>query len=223
MSAQWYHGDQGRQQGPVSEEEMRAMIAAGQVGPQTMVWREGLPAWQPLSACPELVAGHPWIAGYGAPVAPTSGLAIASLVCGIVSLFLCYVHAVAAVPAVICGHMAIKRIRESAMPTGGRGLAVGGLVTGYLGVLAQLATLGFIGVFFFTMFKTAGGSGFAVPSPSPVTVSPSPAIPSATPGGGALPGQEAPGQDGEKPAEQDLGAGDFTSPEEDAAEPADGP
>jgi hypothetical protein len=191
---QWWYGEQGRQQGPVGDDELRAMVAAGQLGPQSMVWREGLPAWQPLTAFPELCGGYPGLAGYGAPVAPTSGLAIASLVCGIVSLFLCYVHAVAAVPAVVCGHLALKRIRDSVVPTGGRGLAVAGLVTGYLGVLAQLATLVFIGIFFFSMSR-AVTSPHLSPFPGPPSVSPAtPVAPSPVP---VVP---APGQVEEVPA-----------------------
>jgi len=124
----------------------------------------------------ELCTGQPWMVGYGSPVAPVSGLAIASLICGIVSIFLCYVNAVAAVPAVICGHMALRRIRDSAMPTGGRGLAIAGLVTGYIGLLWQLATLSLLGIFFFTAMKGAGGSPFLPPH----RVITSPAVPAPT-------------------------------------------
>jgi hypothetical protein len=67
---------------------------------------------------------------------------------------MCYVHAVAAIPAVICGHMALKRIRESEFPVAGRGMAIAGLITGYLGILFQLATIGFI-VYFYREFNNS--------------------------------------------------------------------
>jgi hypothetical protein len=66
----------------------------------------------------------------------TSGLAIWSLVLGILSLF-CF-SIVAAIPGVICGHMALSRINRSGGATSGQGLAIAGLVTGYLGVALAL-------------------------------------------------------------------------------------
>ena len=79
---------------------------------------------------------------------PTSGLAIASMVCGIVGIMLCYVNGLLALPAVICGHMALKKIDNSLTPMGGRGMAIAGLVTGYIGLLFQLL---FIALIFFAV------------------------------------------------------------------------
>lgn len=48
---QWYYADAaGTQQGPIDTETLLARYAAGEVQPATLVWREGLPDWQPLSA-----------------------------------------------------------------------------------------------------------------------------------------------------------------------------
>jgi len=70
----------------------------------------------------------------GNPAPPkTSGLAIWSLVLGILSLA-CF-SIFAAIPGVICGHKALKRIKYSGGALEGQGLAIGGLVTGYLGIL----------------------------------------------------------------------------------------
>lgn len=69
----------------------------------------------------------------------TSGLAIASMVCGIVSIFLC--QFVGAVPALICGHMALSQINGSPMPMNGRGMAIAGLVLGYLQILGLLVII----------------------------------------------------------------------------------
>jgi type IV pilus assembly protein PilA len=60
---------------------------------------------------------------------PTSGKAIASLVCGIFTFFL-----PASIAAIILGHMAHSEIRKSAGRIGGQGIATTGLVLGYLGV-----------------------------------------------------------------------------------------
>src|SRR5205823_14978879 len=62
----------------------------------------------------------------------TSGLAIASMVLGIVWVFW-----VGSLLAVIFGHVALSQIKRSVGTLGGRGMAIAGLVLGYLG----LATL----------------------------------------------------------------------------------
>jgi hypothetical protein len=61
-----------------------------------------------------------------------SGFAIWSLVLGILGL-ICF-SILSAIPAVICGHMALARIKRSAGVLTGKGLAIAGLVTGYLGI-----------------------------------------------------------------------------------------
>jgi hypothetical protein len=66
-----------------------------------------------------------------APLAPpTSTLAIISLISGIVSWFL--LPFIAAVAAVITGHMAKSEIRKSNGLLGGNGMATAGLVLGYI-------------------------------------------------------------------------------------------
>ncbi len=160
--AQWYYGSSAGQHGPVAEDEVRAMIASGGIGPQTLVWREGMPSWQPIYSMPEfngqagaylppVQVGAP---GYypGAPIR-YSGLAIASMVCGIVGYFTCYFVGILGIPAVICGHMALSRIDSSPFPVAGRGMAIAGLILGYLGILI---TLGVISFFVFALIGAGG-------------------------------------------------------------------
>ena len=64
------------------------------------------------------------------------GLAIWSLVLGILSLTCFWL--LAAIPAVICGHVAYSRIRRSAGALSGEGLALGGLITGYMGIALSI-------------------------------------------------------------------------------------
>ncbi len=80
-----------------------------------------------------------------APVPPfpktkTSSLAIWSLVLGCVGLvlLLACVGPLFSIPAVICGHMALSRIKRSAGMLCGQGLATGGLVTGYVSIALGL-------------------------------------------------------------------------------------
>lgn len=80
----------------------------------------------------------------------TAGLAIWSLVLGILSV-ICF-SILAGIPAVICGHTALSRIKRSGGVLQGNGLAIGGLVTGYLsialipliGILAAIAIPNFV-------------------------------------------------------------------------------
>ena len=162
----WYYGSPAGQSGPVEEHQLRQMIAAGELVPETLVWRDGMTDWTRLDAVPELQAlplsgpyappqaygsypGYP--PGYYPPVAPTNGLAIASMVCGILAVISCYLGGIMGLPAVICGHLAISSIRNAPFPMGGRGMAIAGLVTGYLGILFSLCAL----VFFLFAFSQA--------------------------------------------------------------------
>jgi len=66
-----------------------------------------------------------------------SGLAVASLVLGLISLplVLIFVGVLLAIPAVICGHVALFKIKKSAGAIMGRSIAIAGLAAGYLAVV----------------------------------------------------------------------------------------
>jgi len=79
----------------------------------------------PVAQAPQFTAQPPeWS---GPP--QNSGKAIASLICGVVFFFWPL-----SVAAVILGHLALSDIKRSAGRLAGRGMAIGGLVTGYIGV-----------------------------------------------------------------------------------------
>lgn len=70
----------------------------------------------------------------------TSGLAIASLVLGVLSIIPCFILTILfAIPGVVCGHSALVRINRSGGSLTGQGMAIAGLVTGYLGMLLFFA------------------------------------------------------------------------------------
>jgi len=50
----FYYSLNGQQQGPVTEDQLRQMVATGTLTPDTLVWREGMAEWQPLAS---VVAG----------------------------------------------------------------------------------------------------------------------------------------------------------------------
>lgn len=65
---------------------------------------------------------------------PVTPLAIWSLILGIASLVFCCLPA--AIPAIICGHLARSRIKQAPAAASGRGMAMAGLIMGYLSVVA---------------------------------------------------------------------------------------
>lgn len=66
-------------------------------------------------------------------------LAVWSLVLAIVGLVL--IGPFGTIPAVICGHMAVGRINRSSGTLTGQGLAIAGLIIGYVGIVFQLVIL----------------------------------------------------------------------------------
>jgi competence protein ComGC len=80
-----------------------------------------------------------------------SGLALASMLLGICGIVLC-LGPLAGIPAVICGHVAHSRINRSGGALTGSGMAITGLVTGYvsialivvMGMMAAIAIPNFV-------------------------------------------------------------------------------
>ncbi len=88
------------------------------------------------------------------PAVQKCGLATWSLVLGIMAIVLSMVciGPLFAIPAVICGHIAYGRVKHSGGRLTGDGLALGGLITGYIsialipviGLLAAIAVPNFV-------------------------------------------------------------------------------
>lgn len=66
------------------------------------------------------------------PASKTSGLAIVSLITGLTCI---------APAAIICGHIAMSNIKESAGKLSGGGLALAGTILGYVGIISYLLTI----------------------------------------------------------------------------------
>jgi hypothetical protein len=104
--------------------------------------------------------GHPGRAGYnaygqpgyyGVPAEPKV-LSIASLCCGIAALVGFGFFLLPQIAAVILGHMALAR------EPGGRGLAIAGLVLGYVGIALTILVIVILGI----VFSSARYSGYGV-------------------------------------------------------------
>jgi hypothetical protein len=224
---EWFYGKEGQQFGPIDEVTLSARIAAGEIGPQDLVWNEGMDSWKPLQEIRHLApsGNHPqsqdpegltpelsqssyappaeikapalddsfvdevpqssyappaeikapalddsfvdevpqspysppvegdegasYTPGPSLPV--TNGLAIASMICGILSLvFFCFCGGLfLGIPAVICGHLSLNQLNASGNSQQGRGMAVAGLICGYLGI-----------AFFIIMMLGGNGSSY---------------------------------------------------------------
>lgn len=59
MEEEWHYTKMGLKQGPVPENELRAKIRRGEIGDTTLVWRDGMAEWLPLSQVDELKANAP--------------------------------------------------------------------------------------------------------------------------------------------------------------------
>jgi hypothetical protein len=169
----YYVSRNGVQQGPHSIEQINTLLAAGQLSGNDLAWQEGMANWESLSRIPGVHAlggpppmpgGPPatlgaylppqsYIGGHmGQPQAPprSSGMAIASLVMGILTLifFLAHVFAIIlGLLAVIFGHIARGTINRSRGEITGGGMAMAGLVTGYIGMVLAAIWLILIVIF----------------------------------------------------------------------------
>jgi Domain of unknown function (DUF4190) len=90
--------------------------------------------WQPPGTWPPPQA--PW-----GPAPPTNGKATTSLVLGICGIVLC--PFVLSIPALVLGYQARREIDRSHGATGGRGLAVAGIVLGWIGLVFGLLIIAF--------------------------------------------------------------------------------
>lgn len=108
-------------EGPPTASAMSAYSQPPRRGPEVSAYPEGRPPWRPLT---------------------TSGLAVASLVLGIVWAFW-----IGSILAVIFGHIALGQIKRSQGSMTGRGMAIAGVVLGWVGVglLVLTIALGVVG------------------------------------------------------------------------------
>ena len=150
MSEEYYILIDNQQTGPYTLQQVGAMLAAGTVSAASLYSTQGA-EWQPLSTLglqppavpPPVPSVQPPPYAPGAPgiepvATQTSGLAIWSLVLGVLSFVL---SIFTAIPAVICGHLSLGRIRQSRGALTGRGMAIAGLIIGYFFCLSPILAI----------------------------------------------------------------------------------
>lgn len=129
----WYYAENGQQRGPIELAELQGLFTAGQLTGQDLVWTEGMPQWQPAASVAALMPPAPAPPAEPAPPSngPTiqavpyvtpyqsayeqpsrhAGLAITSMVLSLLSLVM--FGPLLSIPGAICGHIALKGMRQS--------------------------------------------------------------------------------------------------------------
>ena len=79
---------------------------------------------------------------FGAPQGQQNGLALGSLICGILSL-ICF-GPLTAIPALVLGFMQLQKIKSDPAHYGGRGMAIAGMALGGLSLLFLILYIIFI-------------------------------------------------------------------------------
>lgn len=174
----WYYLQNGQQVGPVSKEELQGLLQSQSLPVTTGIWSRGMPEWVPANQVAEVIAGV--TGGYipqpvaGSPYARASapapnGMAIASMVLGIIGVLGAAI--LTSVPAIICGHIARRQIRNAERREEGEGMALAGLILGYMVTVLSVLAVGLFIVFMWVAVDTASSLPSA-PSPAPLPSTP---------------------------------------------------
>ena len=143
----------GKELGVYSLEEVNRQLAAGTLRLTDQAWYEGAAGWAALGTVPG-ISGAAASATTPTPVSParvvtttaavvpqrkTEQLAVLSLIFSILGLcgFCCGFFLMSAIAGIVCGHIALSRIKANP-ELEGRGLAMAGLVIGYVAVASWL-------------------------------------------------------------------------------------
>ena len=177
----WFYANESDVQIKFQEDEFSSLVASGKIKAKTLVWNKTMADWQQASLTkPELFQSiehtlqetkesssqpnipvnyqsNPQIGGYYSP--PSDGVSVAAMVLGILGVTTMCVYGIGffpAVAAVICGHLSKKDIRDTSGQPKYSGLALAGIIMGYvvIGIILLLI------VVFFLFFGLASLSSF---------------------------------------------------------------
>lgn len=169
---EWFYADASDQQRSTSEDSLPGLIAEGAIKPRTLLWNETLVNWTPaielrpdlfgtLVAPPILTPAQRREVGLGntgipGQSSPTDSMAVCSLIFGLLGLF-CF--PLLGLGGVICGHIARKRALEETLPSSNGGMALAGLITGYIGIAIMVVLLVFYAVVIIAAISEGGFEG----------------------------------------------------------------
>jgi uncharacterized protein DUF4190 len=121
--------------------------AAPAYGQQAPAYGQQPPAYgQPAPAY-----GQPAVA-YGQPAKKTNVLAIVSLIASIAGFVIAW--GIGSIVGIICGHISLSQIKKTGEE--GRGLAVAGLIVGYIGLALAILSVIIIAIVFGTIAANGG-------------------------------------------------------------------
>lgn len=129
----YYTDSQNQSKGPVSEDEIKALVASGALTGASMICQVGSQQWVPVSTLVATVAPP-------LPARKNEPLAIWSFV---LSLIFCC-QPIAGIAAVVCGHIALARYKK-APELQGKGFALAGVIIGYVMLGGWILYLVFFG------------------------------------------------------------------------------
>jgi prepilin-type processing-associated H-X9-DG protein len=121
-------GADGKQYGPISDEQLRQWIAEGRVNAHTQIKLAGATQWQRLDSLPIFSST---VTALGTPPPKNSGLAISSAVLGMLGFC-----GVTALIGLVLGIIALVQIRASGGRLAGKGFAIAGIVISAVMLLA---------------------------------------------------------------------------------------
>jgi hypothetical protein len=137
-------GADGKEYGPVNSEVLRQWITEGRAHAHTKVKPEGGADWQTLASVPEFEAAFAAAPGAPPPLpvaaaeTKTSGMAIASLVLGILGMC-----GITALMGLVLGIVSLVKINRSGRRLSGQGLAIAGIcVSGFMLLFSILIMAG---------------------------------------------------------------------------------
>jgi len=147
-------GGDGKEYGPVSAETLQQWIREGRANAQTQVLPEGESGWKPLGQVPEFLPflTAPASPALISPVQPVTGsrpgtnpMALTGMILGLCSItfgLLCC-GSVMGIAGIVFSAIGLNQISKNPEQQG-KGMAIAGLITSILGLIAGII----IGVFF---------------------------------------------------------------------------
>jgi prepilin-type processing-associated H-X9-DG protein len=136
-------GADGKEYGPITANQLRQWVTQGRANTATQVRLEESPEWQALGSIPEFAEAlsQPPVFPNLPPVAPapakTSGLAIASLILGLLGIACGFT----AIVGLVLGIVALVQINKSQGRLRGQGLAIAGVIISGIFILVMPAML----------------------------------------------------------------------------------
>jgi hypothetical protein len=140
-------GADGRQYGPVSEDQIRRWIAEGRANAQTQVLAEGAMQWKALGTLPQFAAAFgqqppPTIIPVsGSHLRTTNSFATWGMIFGILALVCCCFKVLFAVLGLIFSLIGLSQINSRPDIYEGRGFAIAGIVLSGLSLLLAVLML----------------------------------------------------------------------------------